>query len=79
MEAGDPPIRRGVIVLSNSAFAEEAYRYYLTSVDAAGASYTYGGVVQWPPEATSQMVRRPTDGRTQVADQTAPSAELNGD
>ena len=79
VEAGDPPIRRGVIVLADTAFAEAAYRYYLSSVDTTSASYTYGGRVEWPPEAASQMIRRPTDSRTRVADQIAPAAELNGD
>ena len=57
VEAGDPPIRRGVIVLDDGGFGEAAYRYYLSSVDASGAVYTYGGLVRWPPEAGPRVIR----------------------
>jgi hypothetical protein len=79
IEAGDPPMRRGIIVQSQDGFAEDAYRYYLTGVDGSGAVYTYGGIVTWPPEAGSQMVRSTSDRREPVAERTAPEAELNGD
>ena len=51
VEAGDPPVRRGVIVLDNEGFGENAHRYYLSSIDSSGAVYVYGGAVWWPPEA----------------------------
>ncbi len=51
VEAGDPPVRRGVIVLDNEVFGENAHRYYLSSIDSSGAVYVYGGAVWWPPEA----------------------------
>lgn len=50
-EVGDPPLRRGIIVLGDSGFGEHAHRYYLCEVDDSGAVYTYGGAVRWPPEA----------------------------
>ncbi len=55
VEAGDPPIRRGVIVAGERTFGEEAYRYYLSSIDPSGAVYIYGGKVPWPPEAGPQV------------------------
>jgi hypothetical protein len=55
VEAGDPPVRRGVIIAGEGTFGEEAYRYYLDSVDPSGAVYTYGGRVLWPPEAGSHL------------------------
>jgi hypothetical protein len=78
VEAGDPPLRRAVVIPSDGGFAEDAYRYYLSSVDAAGASYTFGGKVLWPPEAGSQVIVR-TDQRAYVADEVAPGARHNGD
>ena len=79
IETGDPPARRGILVMSEDGFAEDAYRYYLSLVDASGASYKYGGKVTWPPEASVGMIGRLADQRERVADQTAPPARLNGD
>jgi hypothetical protein len=79
VEAGDPPVRRGIIVTSGDGFAEDAYRYYLSSVDASGASYVYGGKVEWPPQARSEVVGRLADRREPVADWSAPGVERNGD
>ena len=79
VETGDPPVRRGIVVLNEDGFAEDAYRYYLTSVDDGGAVYTYGGKVEWPPEARSQMVGWLADRREPVADANAPGVRLNGD
>jgi hypothetical protein len=78
VEAGDPPVRRGIIVLSDDGFAADGYRYYLSSVDASSAGYTFAGTVAWPPEARSEIVRAASDRRAHVADETAPSASLNG-
>jgi hypothetical protein len=78
VDAGEPPLRRAFVILGDSGFAEDAYRYYLSSIDAAGASYTFGGNVPWPPEAGSQMVAR-TARRGYVADEVAPGALHNGD
>jgi len=79
IETGDPPLRRGIIVIGPAGFGEDAYRYYLSSVDASGASYRCGGKVAWPPEAGLGMIGRLADQRERVADQTAPPARLNGD
>jgi hypothetical protein len=57
VEVGDPPARRGVIVLDPGGFGEQAHRYYLSAVDASGAVYTHGGVILWPPEAGPCVVR----------------------
>jgi hypothetical protein len=57
VDAGDPPMRRGVIVLGD--FGEDAHRYYLCSVDPTGAVYTHVGKVSWPPEAGPQVIRQP--------------------
>lgn len=57
VEAGDPPIRRGVIVLGTNAFGETACRYYLSAIDASGAVYNYGGDVRWPPEAGPPVIK----------------------
>jgi hypothetical protein len=58
IEAGDPPVRRGVIVLDAGGFGEQAHRYYLSAVDTSGAVYTHGGVVPWPPEAGPHVDRQ---------------------
>jgi hypothetical protein len=79
IEAGDPPARRGIVVLREGGFAEDAYRYYLSSIDAGGAAYTFGGDVAWPPEAGSQIVRPLVDAREHAADWIAPGARHNGD
>lgn len=57
VEAGDPPVRRGLIVLNEGGFGEDAHRHYLSSVDASGAVYAYGGTVRWPPEAGPRVIR----------------------
>lgn len=57
-EVGDPPIRRGVIVLGETAFGEHAHRYYLSAIDGIGAVYIYGGPIPWPPEAGPPIIRR---------------------
>jgi hypothetical protein len=79
IESGDPPLRRGIIVSGQDGFGEDAYRYYLSSVDPGGASYKCGGKVAWPPEASCEVIGRLADQRERVADQTAPPARLNGD
>jgi len=79
VETGDPPLRRAIIVLGRDGFGEDAYRYYLSSVDASGAAYRCGGKVAWPPEARSQMIARLADQREPIADETAPAARLNGE
>jgi hypothetical protein len=56
-EAGDPPLRRGMIVLSDSGFGEHAHRYYLSEVDDSGAVYVYGGAVRLPLEAGPPVQR----------------------
>lgn len=64
-------MRRGVIVLSQGTFGEDAHRYYLSAIDATGATYTHGGKVAWPPEAGPRVVRNPNRhrevGRKQLA------------
>jgi hypothetical protein len=62
VEAGDPPIRRGIIVLGDRGFGEEAHRSYPTKIDPAGAVYTHGGPVHWPPEAGPVVVSASTPG-----------------
>ena len=57
-EVGDPPMRRGMIVLGEAAFGDHAHRYYLSEIDDSGAVYTYGGPVAWPPEAGPPVIRR---------------------
>jgi hypothetical protein len=79
VEAGNPPVRRGIIVLGEAGFAEDAYRYYLSSIDTTGAVYRFGGNVAWPPEARSQIIGRLGDRRQHVSDMPAPAASLNGD
>lgn len=56
VEVGDPPVRRGVIVLGDGSFGEDAHRYYLIAVDSSGASYAHGGKVAWPPEVGRALV-----------------------
>ena len=55
MDAGDPPVRRGVIVVGEGGFGEEAHRYYLTAIEDGGATYAHGGRVPWPPEAATVL------------------------
>jgi hypothetical protein len=77
VEADDPPLRRAIVILGDGRFAEDAYRYYLSSIDTAGASYVFGGEVPWPPEAGSHVIAR-RDQRPRVADEVAPGALHNG-
>jgi hypothetical protein len=79
VEAGDPPIRRAVVVPDADGFGELAYRYYLESVDVDRATYRCAGLVEWPPESRSEIVRRLSDQREQLAGTAAPGARLNGD
>jgi hypothetical protein len=51
VEVGDPPFRRGVIVLDEGAFGEDVHRDSLSSIDSSGVVYSDGGKVRWPPEA----------------------------
>jgi hypothetical protein len=62
-----------MVILGRGGFGEDAYRYYLNSLDSAGASYAFGGKVAWPLEARSQMIAR-TAHRAHVADEVAPGA-----
>jgi hypothetical protein len=78
VDAGDPPVRRAVVVCDADGFGELAYRYYLESVDSDQAIYRCAGQVEWPPEANSEVVRRLSDKRERFADTTAPGARLNG-
>ena len=79
VEAGEPAIRRGIVVPREGGFAEDAYRYYLRSIDSSGAAYTFGGKVPWPPEARSHFIRPLMDEREYAADEVAPGARHNGD
>jgi hypothetical protein len=79
VEAGDPPVRRAVVVPGSDGFGELGYRYYLESVDFDQAIYRCAGQVEWPPEARSQIFRRLSDQRERFVDTTAPGARLNGD
>ena len=63
VEVGDPPIRRGVIVLDKSGFGADAHRYYLSEIDSSGAIYTHGGKVPWPPQAGPPVVMNATPDR----------------
>ena len=67
-EVGDPPLRRGVIVVGEAFFGEQAHRYYLSEVDDSGAIYVYGGAGPWPPETGPHIIRRPVwrDARAQL-------------
>jgi hypothetical protein len=78
VQAGDPPIRRAIVILGRDGFAEDAYRYYLNSTDSTEARYRFGGQVLWPPEASSEAISR-TDQREHVADQASRGASQNGD
>lgn len=44
-------------MLNEGGFGEDAHRHYLSSVDASGAVYAYGGTVRWPPEAGPRVIR----------------------
>ena len=79
VDAGDPPVRRAVVVPREQGFGELANRYYLESVEFDQAIYRCAGEVEWPPEARSEMVRRFSDQRQPYADVTATGARLNGD
>ena len=50
-------MRRGVIVVGDAPFGQEAHRYHLSAVDASGAVYTHGGAVLWPLEAQTPVQR----------------------
>jgi hypothetical protein len=78
VDAGDPPIRRALVVAGSDRFGEPAYRYYLESVDLGQATYRCAGQVEWPPEATSEIVRRLSDQREHLARTTALDVQLNG-
>jgi hypothetical protein len=79
VDAGNPPVRRAVVMADGDGFGELAYRYYLASVESGLATYRCGGQVEWPPEASSEVVRRLSDQRAQFGDRTAPAARRNGD
>jgi hypothetical protein len=57
VEVGDPPVRRGVIVLDPGGFGGDAHRYYLCALDSGGAVYTRWRRVAWPPEAGPPVLR----------------------
>jgi hypothetical protein len=78
VDAGDPPVRRAVVVRGADGFGELAYRYYLESVDFDQATYRCAGEVEWPPEASSVIVRRLSDHREWLVDATAAGARLKG-
>jgi hypothetical protein len=79
VDAGDPPARRAVFVPSADGFGELAYRYYLVSTDFDRATYRCASQVEWPPEAISEIIRRLSDQREQIADAGLPGSRLNGD
>jgi hypothetical protein len=56
VEAGDPPIRRTVVVPDANGFGEVAYRYYLESVDCDQATYRCAGEVESPPEVADLLI-----------------------
>ena len=62
VNAGDPPIRRAIVVLDADGFSERAYRYYLESVSDGHASYVCAGEVRWPPEARWEVIHRLSGG-----------------
>ena len=61
IEVGDPPKRRGGIVLDETGFGADAHRYHLSEIDSSGAVYTHGGKVPWPPEARPRVINNATD------------------
>ena len=68
-EVGDPPIRRGMIVLGEAAFGEHGHRYYLS---AGLTMLTYGHVIDELEDAPRikaedaiMAARRGEDVRTQ--------------
>lgn len=71
VDAGEPPLRRAVLVPGDGGFGERAYRYYLESVDSEQANYRFAGQVEWPPEARGEVVRRLTDQRLSSAEASA--------
>jgi hypothetical protein len=79
VDVGDPPVRRAVFVPGAEGFGELAYRYYLESADFDQATYRCAGQVEWPPEAISEIVRRLSDQREQLAVASVPGVRLNGD
>lgn len=79
VDAGDPPIRRAVVVPGVEGFGEHAYRYYLASVQTDHATYRCAGGVDWPPESNREIVRRLLDQREPLPEAIAPVARLNGD
>ena len=78
VEAGDPPVRRAVVVPGEQGFGELAYRYYLESVEFDRATYRCAGQVEWPPEASSQMVRRLSDPRQPSVDAAGTGRHFSG-
>ena len=65
---------------AHDGFSENAYRYYLTSVDGSGASYVDGDTIR--PGHQKHAPRwsdTSVDERNPVADEAAPPAKLNGD
>jgi hypothetical protein len=79
VEAGDPPVRRAVVVPGAEGFGELAYRYYLASVDSGQAAYRCAGEVEWPPVASKEIVRRLADQPEQLTGSPVTAARLNGD
>ena len=79
VDVGEPPVRRAVFVPATGGFGELAYRCYLESVEFDEATYRCAGQVEWPTEASRQIVGRLADQRQPSADATAPGARLNGD
>ena len=67
VDVGDPPRRRGVIVLDADGFGEDAHRYYLCALDSSGAVYTHRGPVAWPPEAGPPVIRQPRTEATEAS------------
>ncbi len=57
LEVGDPPLRRGIVVLDGDRLSAEGFRYYLSAVGPDGAVYRFGGQVEWPPEARLQVIK----------------------
>ena len=78
MDVGEPPLRRAVVPAAGG-FGELAYRYYLESADFDEATYRCAGQVEWPTEASRQIVGRLSDQRQASVDAPAPGARLNGE